>query len=393
MGFLSVTAERPDWIADNAILSFTYDVHVNGYEVDSGVSGTIGASKDTGTSTWNSWGSSFGFLEPGDEITVENFEFNLAGHNIAIRYEDGRGNDITDKMTTGTSKHVAYGGDTILFRPDDSYYVRESTGYTVENGGNIAPGTHDFSVSAKSLAIDPDGDDFVVITLYDLKAAEVNYDITEGDLDGIFTTGYAMSNWSSDYAGDSLVLTFSKINSIKGNTNVSVTAELTAAAAATDIYGYEITLSTPDKALTTTAPVVDATAVPMGYFAVNEDLDLTKAMIEITPIVEQKAVGFIWDTAENTLVVEFTQDVAYVTGKNFDDAFTFTPDGGRSTELVDAEINGKFVTLIFANEDLAAGDSLAIEAGTICDADVPANEDTAGQSAEPLVAGTTEYNY
>mgnify|MGYP005790862699 FL=1 len=131
----------------------------------------------------------------------------------------------------------------------------------------------------------------------------------------------------------------------------------------------------------------------MGYFAVNEDLDLTKAMIEITPIVEQKAVGFIWDTAENTLVVEFTRDVAYVAGADFDDAFTFNPGGGRSTELVDAEINGKFVTLIFANDDLAAGDSLTIEADKICDADVPANEDAAGQPTETLVADTTEYTY
>ena len=93
------------------------------------------------------------------------------------------------------------------------------------------------------------------------------------------------------------------------------------------------------------------------------------------------------------MVVEFTRDFAYDSGKGRNDVFAFSDTDSSGESLVDAKINGKFVTLIFADGAPTAGDTLTVKTTNVCDADHASNVGASDESAVTLVAGTTEYDY
>ena len=363
---VNLTAEWPEWIDDDGTLGFTFDISINGDIVDT-MNGAItgdgnNATQQTERVIWNSWSNGFyGELTANDEITVENFEFTLTGEDILVRYEDERGNDITSKMTTGTTKTIAWTGQTVNINAPAAKFNAGSYSYVVENAtdasGDPIYGTATVDATKGLGTVYPDGDDFVVITLSDLTDVATTYQVSSNDADSLLDgTGMTISNFKDENGNANtaintlrMVLTgaaFETPTSAQPNVNFSIWV---GGVTLPNALAYEVTVNIAGRDYTA---VLDSTnnssanAVSLVTLRLDQNIVIDIEDVTVTPIMKPSLENAIWNGSDNSLTLVFSDPIRATTATVANlgaGSLTLNPDK-------DIEVSGQNVTLYLLNK-------------------------------------------
>ena len=361
---VSVTAERPDYIAQGNALSFSYDVYVNGAPYSNG-SGTIGATSDSGVSNWDN-SSSFFYrpINAGDRISIENFKFtNLTAQNYVLKIQDQNGNDLSSKLsrpanwvvsgTTAGDKWIQFASG--IYTNTDTFAVTkvENATYTGTLPTGVAVSTH---ANVAGLKADTTG--YVVITVDTSNLTDYAGPWSITTATGTANPEVALSNYG--IAGETAVLDITITSaSVANDTNYdlsNISVQLTGTPAA---YKYNVSIDGMGSVELTSA----TSNTLSGTIKVNKDIEITKDMVTVSVAEKKMSVtGGSWNG--NKLTLTFSENVGTAVVGNF----TWAVNGAGnscSTNPVDITVTGKTVTLSFSGDDLAAGNTITTTASAI----------------------------
>ena len=361
---LSVTAERPAYIATGTALNFSYDVYVNGAPYGSD-NGTIAAADKTATENWDNGSSNMFLYRPikaGDKITVENFQFtNLPAQNYVLKIVDQNGNDLSAKLAKPTNWTVSgtTAGDKWVQFATGAYGNGTFAVTKVENAtytGTLPTGVA-YTALATVSGLKADTKGYVVVTVdtsaLDAYAGPWAITTATGDAN----PNVALSNYG--LAGETAVLSITGASSIANGTNFDLSGVKVALTGAPAAYKYKVTVAGMGS-----ATVVGTTAGALsGVIKVDKNIEITKDMVSVS-VVEEKMVvtGGNWNG--NKLTLTFSENVGAAAESNFTWAVG-TANPANSSTLNSIAVQGNTVTLTFSGSDLAAGNTVATTGSAI----------------------------
>jgi hypothetical protein len=396
---LSLTVNRPAWLATGNDLNYSFDIYVNGVkyagvQTTSDSDGAVDDAARTATYNWNN-NSTFAFAPISQDatITVENFKFtNLSAQTYNVKYYDAANNnaelDVTDTtiFASGTSKTVAAGGSAqITIKPGSKYTSNTDTfAWSVEGvtgttlSGTTAANAGSGAQTGSDLTVVTNREDYVKVTVdfSNLTPVAVKYSVTKNaslntdfagavELSGSGGNAVAMEKFGlTGFTTDTLIIkagtasTFSSAD-VTGSTlsQYDVVYFQATVGSATDALSYDVTIKT--SAGDVKIDNVDSSAAKTGYLSMPA-ANVTVDDVVVTVHTPKLIVSSVAKVANNQIAITFNTKVDESSATTLTN-YAYTPVSSHSGKtIVGATLDstGTVVTLT-VDTSLAAGDTIA----------------------------------
>ena len=364
---LRMTVKRPEYVNPVNALPYSFDIYLNGrwFTTIDSEQVDAGETRDTFNS-WSQWG-----FDSTDSLTIENFEFDMDGQRIMVKYVDEHGEDVDMTSGHGTPSNAGnskYGfrynsvAGTANFEVDASVYQSGTNfNWSIANATATATsGVGSVGTPVSLTNVEPDGDDYVVITISNLTDVATTYQVSSNDAGALFTGSGMVGTAFEDKDGNAstvpnsifMVLSgagFETPTSAQPNVNFSVWV---GGVSLPHALAYEVTVNIAGRDYTA---VLDGTnntaanAVSLVTLRLDQNIVIDIEDVTVTPIMQPSLENAIWNGSDNSLTLVFSDpiDASTATAANLG-AAGLTLDPSQGTAGI--SVSGQNVTLYLLNK-------------------------------------------